>query len=203
MYVHVDPELLERKPWIGVLIGLVGVVVFGLMFGAFRGERRRLSSQQAPEEVTPATAALTDARPRRWVRLSGGRWDCARSLVERRRVPERWLFGDVEAVYVPVVDERGHRVLVLKFDKAVECTAISGEPVMGMLVRPGDSIWGGGVPKAALGFDPAVVVTVGDGPAAARQAEWGSLGFLVAMTAFAGVYLKKWQAQREAPANRP
>src|SRR5262245_40568848 len=197
MYVHLDPRLLERRPWIGVAIGAAGIVLFGMMFAAFHREIQRLAGQTAPEDVTPATLELSDARPRRWVRLVGGRWDCARSLAQRRRVPERWLFGEVEAVFVPVRDDAGRSLLVLRFDRAVDCAPLAGEPIAGMLARPGDSVWGGAVPKAQLGFAPTFVLNVDDDPAELRWMRWGALGFLAAMTGFAGFYLKKWQAQLE------
>lgn len=198
MYVHVDPELLERKPWIGVLIGLVGVVFFGLMFHAFYAESRRLGSQTAPEDVTPETARLSAVVPRRWVRLSGGTWQCGRAIVEKRGLPERLVFGRIGHVYVPIRAADGRVSIVAKFEGEVDCASAAALPVTGMLVRPGDSVWGGGVPRRQLGVDPDFVLTVGDGPAAARGGMQVGGALLLAVALFAAYYLKKWQRQREA-----
>ena len=201
VYIHVSPETLRRYPWIGVGIGLVGVLMMGFIATSFWGEWQRLGPQGSPEELM-IDAAFDAPASRRWVRLSGGDWDCASACATERRAPEAWIFGRIDDTQVTVLGTAG-RVVILKFDGAIDCAALAGRPVTGMLVTVGDSVWGGGVarPLRERGTERRVLC-VGAGPEKARNDLLLASAFLVGFVGFTGYYTRIWLRRRQT-ASRP
>ncbi len=201
VYVHVSPETLERYPWIGVGVGLAGALLMGFIAGSFWGEWQRLRPQLQPAELTIEAAFETPAG-RRWVRLTGGEWDCGGGLLTERRPPESWILGRVADTQVPVHGHDG-RVVILKFDGPIDCASLAGQPVTGMLVPVGDSVWGGGVARPLRELGRARrVLAVGAGPEKARNDLALSGALLALFTGFAAHYARLWLRQRAA-ASRP
>lgn len=195
MYVHVSPETLRKYPWIGVSVGLAGVLLMGFVVAAFWSEWVRLRSQAAPEEVT-VEEAFRKGAARSWVRLTGGAWDCASLVRTLHRAPESWILGRVEDTQVRLSDSYG-RVVILKFDGAIDCAALGGAPVEGMLVHDGDKVWGGGIarPLRQPGREQRVLC-VGSGPRQARNHLLLGSVFCVLFAGFAITYAWIWIRQR-------
>jgi hypothetical protein len=134
MYVHVDPALLERYPWIGVLLGAAGLAL-GLVLARQMADDSRLFRDRAPERLSLADADALARGERRWVTLVDGEWRCDARVERERKAPERWLFGRIEETQVPIRDPAGRRLVVVRFAGAIDCPRRAGEEPSGAWER--------------------------------------------------------------------
>lgn len=197
MYVHIDPETLDRHPWIAIALGSAGCALFGFLSLGMWGEIRRLGDRTEPERIAAEAAlARTD---RAWVHVTGGLWDCAATVVREHGVPDRWLFGPVDHTEIPV--RAGRRLLVVKHPGEASCAALAASGVEGLLVDEGDRLWGGRVARALRDqpHDGALrVLVAGGGPGKARMNAALGTGLFVVSAGFTALYALKWARRRAA-----
>ncbi len=199
MYVHVDPEVVRRNPWIGVAIGALGTVVF--TWGALQSmaEATALASTREPAVVTAENATVPAGQRARWVTLRDPRWACGEALVKELGVPEKWFFGKVDWTQVPVGGPQ--RVVVVKFDGAVDCSALAGRDQTGALSRDDDVLWHGGglvaysLRSAHRGAE-ILLLRPGLDAAQARHEAAGFAAFAAAALAFTAWWARAWARRR-------
>lgn len=200
MFVHtyLDPLILEHRPWIGVLIGLVGVSLMCVTGAVFLGEYRSLGRQPHPIEVTADTARLASGTPRMWVTLTEGHWHCDGTVESLRSIPEKWLFGRVESTQIPVTSSTGLRLVVVMYDGEVDCAKVAKGRTTGVLTAEGDNVWGSYVARQITEKSqgpPILVLHANEGPQAARNYLLMSSGFLLGFAVFTAYYGRKWARQ--------
>ena len=186
--VHIDPETLRRHPILGVLIGAAMIAVVGWLLHSGWSEARELLGQRAPDRVSlHETVNLSRIR---WVTVSEGRWDCARTVANVRRPGlERWLMGKVESTEVPITGTVDGEVLVARFDGAVACESRAGSPLTGVV---GSTVIFGGsraLRRWGEGGDRVAVLQVGESPRSAWILMLGLMGIAALGIVFAGFYL--------------
>jgi len=200
MYVHIDPETLKQHPWIAVLIFFIGTALAFLAANAFWREYLALRDIPCPAEINADKASLSADSPRRWVTLTSGVWHPDRTVEEKRKAPECWIFGPVENTQIPVTGTLKPVLIIVKCDGKVDGRALSSKPVTGMLVQVNDRLWGGGISKdISTGGASAVYVLVADaGPAKALLYAWIGTAFFLVFTIFLSYYLWLWTQKRDA-----
>ncbi|MGD8240332.1 MAG: hypothetical protein PVH68_17385 [Armatimonadota bacterium] len=199
MYVHIPTELIEEHPWIGVLIGLVGVGFFGWLAGKCYAEHRMHSRAGGPAEITVETARLSEESPRKWVTLRGGVWHWDRAVqLERQGLESRFL-GRIRETQIPVTDADLGRTIVVKFDGDVE-VQVAEQPVTGVLMFEGDRAgWGGSISAELTGIrrsERVLVLAAGAGPKKAMQYALGFGGAALGCAAFTAWFWGKWARKR-------
>jgi len=205
MYIHINPEFLQKYPWVGVLIGGTGVALMVFLTDATWSEYQRYSRQGHPIDVTPETARLDSGEPRSWVTLRGAEWICDDVVQETRTVPERWIFGSIDNTQIPA-RPAGDTVIVLKLDGDVPCASVAGRPLTGVLTREGDGVWGGSVTRQIREARSGLRILVlhpGVGPEKARTYAFAGAGFLLAFMLFALYYVRLWSRQRRLRESSP
>jgi hypothetical protein len=201
VFAHIDPALIEEKPWLGVVLGLAGAMLFAWMTSSTARDLAAMSRQQRP-----APARIRDVRAvgvGQWIALEDARPQCARVLVVERRIPERWLFGRVEATEAPVADAAGSDWIVAHFDGAVDCAAQARAPLAGLIPAKGDHAWGSGAVRhrwAGQALAPRAILIVGAGPRTALGYVLFGLGMIVASLGLAVFCLRKIERRRRAAA---
>lgn len=200
MYVHIDPEVLNRHPWVGVAIGGAGVLLMGFVVRGFWGEYEKFRGAGQPREVTIESVAVADGETQ-WVTLREGIWRCELGVETRRGLVEGWLFGPVENTQMPVIDVSGSKLVVVKYDGQVPCGQVADRPVTGVVAREGERVWGSGVSarlKKLPHRPPLLVLHANAGPEEAKRSLLLASAFFALFSAFAAYYLKKWRVRRAA-----
>ncbi len=201
MYVHVDPEVVRRNPWIGVAIGLLGTAVFTWSALQSKDEAEALARTREPVAITAETATVPGGLRARWVTLCDPRWACDEAVVREHGIPEKWFFGRVDWTQVPVGSSR--RVVVVKFDGAVDCRAMAGRDQTGALSRDDGIVWHGGghvaydVRRAHPGAE-IFLLKPGVDAAHARHEAAGLAAFAAGAFVFTGWWARAWARRRTA-----
>ncbi len=132
--LHMTPEDIKRHPWIGVLIGLVGLGLFTYLGYDAARELRDLSGQRSPELVSIGELKGVQPIQSRWVTVTGYRLDCAMVEQMRRSDPiERWVSGPVYSTYVVMTDLSGEQIAVAHMSGDVTCPGFGDKPLTGIL----------------------------------------------------------------------
>jgi hypothetical protein len=204
MYVHIDPETLNRHPWIAVLIGLAGVILMLFLTNAYWKEYQALQKIACPAEITADTANLSTDEPRKWVTLISGKWHPEARVEGERKIPEKWIFGKVENTQIPVTDSKDQKLIVVKFEGKVDVQSKINLPVTGMLVYKGDKVWGGSISRQfSLKYtQPIMVLDAGAGKSQALNYFIMGLIFTIAFSSFTGYYLWVWSTRKNLLPNQ-
>ncbi|MFQ5810278.1 MAG: hypothetical protein ACE5JM_11720 [Armatimonadota bacterium] len=200
MLVHIPTELIEEHPWIGVVIGLIGVGFFGWLSGKCYAEHRMHSRAGSPAEITVETARLSEESPRKWVTLRGGVWHWDRAVQLERQGLESRFFGRIRETQIPVTDAGLDKTIVVKFDGDVDGAEVAEQPVTGVLMFEGDrGGWGGSVSGELRGIRRSqrlLVLAAGAGPKKAMKNALGCGGAALACAAFTAWFGARWAKGR-------
>lgn len=202
MLVHADSGLVQRHPVLGVLLGGVGTLLFGVLAMLSYNDAVRLGAQLEPRPFSLATRAPLPTGTQ-WVRLVDGTWDCGQARQQLRGWPHRWFLDEVKWTQVPVTSPSGTWLVVVKLDGAASCEAAAGRPVTGILLSAATPLWDRSVARelrAALGREPDLVLLAGEDP--------GSSGFrclaMLCLTGLSGVLAaSSWRGWRAVRSELP
>lgn len=109
MHGHIPPELIKEHPWIGILIGLIGLAL--IVFIAFVAARdyTNFSKQKSPELIDIENLEPDSTYMRRWVTLTDSKLLCNRvDQISRTDPLEKLLEGPVYDTYIPGVPKFKH-----------------------------------------------------------------------------------------------
>lgn len=196
VHFYLDPLILEDRPWIGVVIGLAGVLMMSAVAVVFLNEYVSLERQASPAVISADAALPGCDSSRKWVTMTGGVWHCDRVVEVPRDAPEKWLFGPIDCTQIPVTDATATRLIVVEYAGQVSCEDLADRSVTGILSCEGDRVWGSHVSREIGSMahrPPALVLHADMSPDNARTYVLLSSGFVLAFAAFAGYYVNKWR----------
>jgi len=173
MFVHVDAQVFERRPLLGVALGAVGLclALFGIWF--MLEQSRMFGKEPQVVEVDQAVPPPPHFDIGTWVHLRGAlQMRCGEVVQWRRNPPESWIFGKIESTYIPASNVSGDRFFLLQFDKDVNCQTMPKGPLIGVLT-PVNSRLKATLSDAGLNFPrtkiPPMLFEIGWGPARTRS----------------------------------
>ena len=169
MFVHVDHKVFERRPFLGVLLGIGSLALWTLMYVMLFQQYKGFG--KAPASIDLRSIAAPPENHGKWVELREPlALHCNLNLQELREPPESWFFGRVEQTLY-MADAIGFkRTVLMVYDGDVRCPEAAKKPMVGVLeelnTRRRRHLTGYGLamsPSADLEF------MVGDGPASYRK----------------------------------
>lgn len=132
MFVHVDPQLFLRRPFLGVMLGTVSLVMWIVLFGILFREYRGFG--EAPAPVDLKTIAPPAENHGKWVRVDQPLVvHCDLGIQELNDLPERWIFGRVANTFFIAGIEGSNRNLLLVYDRDATCEDGKRWPMKGVL----------------------------------------------------------------------
>ncbi|HSA93866.1 MAG TPA: hypothetical protein VLE48_12710 [Terriglobales bacterium] len=191
--IHVGPEfteLLERRPLIGVGIGLFGIGLMLWMTLALASEYR--TRQDTPLPVS--MAAVASLREDSFVQLRDGDWHCDQRVELEHSWQERLIFGRVSRTVVPVTGSQADPVLLVRFPGEIDCPGRRAQPAVGLVRRDSHAVpyrLQDQYPGAAF-----VLLDVAGEPERERLYIAGGAAFTILMLWFTLHYLRKYLGQR-------
>jgi hypothetical protein len=199
MYFHLDPLFLDEHPWVGVLIGVVGLIMASAMTVVMANEYWQYRSQGGPIPFAVDDLATMEEGTRVWAVVSGGERRCDLAAEQHRGIPDRWILGKVESTEVPILTADHSRVVIAEFSGRIDCEAEVGPNLEGVLTPARDTVYGHrsadlrglGDVELVAGF------IVGGGPSEARNYALFSAVFFAGMVWFTLHFLRKWLRKRE------
>src|SRR5262249_34410519 len=111
-YTH----LIDRRPWTGVALGLVGLGLVGAWFLPMALEYGKLLAQGGPVSLQCSEVAATGVKARRWVTLTGGTIPGIVRPQTRRAYPASVILGKVNHTDVALLDSGTGRWIDLRFE---------------------------------------------------------------------------------------
>ena len=175
MFVHVDAEIFERRPMLGVGLGVLGLIVSGLL--TFYVVRQLAAFGAEPEAMDVAQVApppLDFWETGRWVSLSGPMVLSCREIIQTRSdLMESIIFGKIRASYIPARDPARQRFFLLEYKGDMDCARAAKLPLQGLLVAVNSRLLAtlkrGGLEFPVGMAVPYMLFTVGEGPEAYRK----------------------------------
>src|SRR5512143_2151686 len=110
-FVHITPEQIKKHPWLGLLFGLFGMVVFTFLSYNAVKDYLDFSRQRSPELVDVERFVPEQPFRRKWVTLTNFRLDC--DMVEKtgRTDPlDKMVSGPVYDTYTMITDNSGNEL---------------------------------------------------------------------------------------------
>lgn len=195
MFVHVDPQLFEKRPFFLIVLAMVGLIVWIVLVGFLYREYRGFGP-------TPASVDLNTVLPPaenhgQWVAIQQALLiRCSPHLQEIRQPPESWMFGRVDQTMFVATIEGSGRGLLLVQNGDISCKEVADRPMVGVLeeISP---YWRGEINGAGVSVPPRtdLQLSLGEGPASYRKMFVISLFFPVICVFLLMRAWPKWRAQ--------
>jgi hypothetical protein len=132
VFVHVDPTLFERRPFLAVILGIALLALLVCALTVVYSEYRAFG--KTPEIVDLRTIDAPPQDHGKWVRVTQPvTIDCNNGAQEQREYPERWLFGKVEDTLFAASIPGSDRTLLLEYDGDIRCDALAQMEKIGVL----------------------------------------------------------------------
>lgn len=132
MYVHVDEQIFDKRPVLGLLLGAVTLVFFLALYVALYREYRGFG--KVPEEVDLKTIVPPRQDHGKWVRITQPlELRCGRGIQELRGLEERWFFGKVSDTYYLASVNGSDRSVLLNYEGDTTCEGMSHMEITGVL----------------------------------------------------------------------
>ena len=132
MFVHVDTKAFERRPFLGVALGIGSLALWTVLgviiFQEYKGFGK------TPARVDLNTVAPPHENHGNWVEVRQPLvLHCNLNLQQLREPPESWLFGKVEQTFF-MADAIGlNRTVLMVYDGDVRCAEAAKKPLIGVL----------------------------------------------------------------------
>lgn len=169
MYVHVDNQIFDKRPFLGVLLGVgslaLWIVVYAFMIREYRGYGK------TPEVVDLKTIAPPPETRGRWVQITQPLIvNCSAEAQEVRTPPESWLFGRVESTFFIASVVGSSRNMLVVYDGDISCKDFLNQPFVGVLEEL-NSRRRSYLTASGFTFPPGTDLqfSLGDGPARSRK----------------------------------
>jgi hypothetical protein len=142
-FIHISPEDLRKHPWIGVAIGIIGMVLFSFVTYVAARDYMNFSKQKSPEIIDVENVAPDYLITRKWVTLTNFTLDCETVEQTRRTDPlEKLIVGQVYDTYIIITNSSGRQLIVAIFHVDVSCQNFQNQPLTGILTTTQDYSYG-------------------------------------------------------------
>ena len=142
-FVHLSPEDIKKHPWLGVLIGLIGITLFTFVSYVAARDYINFSKQKSPELVDVEKVDANNMITRKWVTLTNFHLNCERLEKTRRTDPiEKLVASPVYDTYIPVTNSSGKALIIAIFHGDVSCSNFQNTPLTGILTTTQDYSYG-------------------------------------------------------------
>jgi hypothetical protein len=142
-FFHITPEDIRKHPWMGVLIGFIGLTLISFVTYVAARDFLNFSKQKSPEVMDVENLKLDDPFSRKWVTLTNFTLDCA--MVEktmRTDLLEKAVEGPVYDTYILIKNNSGKELIVAIFHGDVACQDVQNQPLTGILTTTCDYSYG-------------------------------------------------------------
>jgi hypothetical protein len=129
--VYVPPEVFQRKPLLGLLLGTVSLAFGALGFIVVAREYRGFGN--SPQSVDLKTVAIPPEMQGKWVRVTQTLKVRCQAVEVDNQPDHQLLFGRVESTYFPAEIEGSKRLVVLQRHKNAVCDDVRRPPFVGVL----------------------------------------------------------------------
>lgn len=150
----------------GLLIGLIGLVLFALLGYNSAKDYTEFSKRQHPTMLDVGNLEPEDLSARGWVTITNSRLDC--TIVEktpRMDVLERLILGPVSDTYTIADNQSGIPLMIVQIHGDVSCPDYPTGPLTGVLTSTDDPSYGIPYSRTELSKleDLHVILHVGEG----------------------------------------
>jgi hypothetical protein len=142
-------RLIDRRPWIGAVIGVVGLGLVGAWCASLALEYGHFLTQTGPVPLDCHDVTSAGVTTRQWVRVAEGFIPGIIRPQARRTFPLSVLLGKVDHTDVALVDSGSEKWIDLRFDGLNNGPSYWGpskESYEGILAAPNNRLWGNDVP---------------------------------------------------------
>jgi len=142
-FIHITPEDLRKHPWLGVLIGIIGMALFTFVGFVAARDYINFSKQKLPELTDVEKLNLDYPFIRKWVTLTNFRLDCETvEKTNRTDLLERLIEGPVYDTYTVITNSSGRELIVAIFHGDIFCQDFQNGPLTGILTTTQDYSYG-------------------------------------------------------------
>jgi hypothetical protein len=129
-FIHISPEDLRKHPWLGIVIGIIGMALFTFVTYVAARDYMNFSRQTSPELTDVEKLEPDSSFTRKWVILTNFRLDCETVEKTRRTDPlERLIVGQVYDTYIIITNSSGKELIVAIFHGDVSCQDFQNQPL--------------------------------------------------------------------------
>jgi hypothetical protein len=142
-FVHITPEDIKNNPWLGLLIGLIGITFFTVISYNAAKDYVNFSKQQLPESLDIEKLETDYPFTKKWVTITNFHLNCEVVEKTRRTDPlEKLIEGPVYDTYTVMTDNSGKELIVTQFHGDIFCPYFQNRPLTGVLTATDDFSYG-------------------------------------------------------------
>lgn len=131
--MHIPLEIFERKPLLGLLLGITGLTMSLILFAMVAREFRGFG--KSPEGVDLRTITPPPEMRGKWVRVTQPLKIYCEPVEVENQLEHQLLFGRVESTYFLAEIEGSQRFVVLQRHKKASCNDVRRAPFVGVLTE--------------------------------------------------------------------
>jgi len=144
-FIHISPEDLRKHPWIGVVIGVLGMVLFSFVTYVAARDYINFSKQKSPEIIDVENLVTDYPVTGKWVTLTNFTLDCETVEQTKRADPlEKLIVGEVYDTYIVITNSSSKQLIVAIFHGDVSCQNFQNKDLTGTLTTTQDYSYGVG-----------------------------------------------------------
>lgn len=205
MHGHIPPGLIKEHPWIGVLIGIIGLVL--ITFLAFVAARDYVNflEQKFPELIDAENLGSNSTYTRRWVTLTNSILLCERvNQIHRTDPLEKLIEGPVYDTYIPITNRSDRELVIAVFHGDETCSNVQNQPLTGILTTIDDHSYGLGYLSTHLSKTTTakLILYVGEGLGQTKLNLILAFVFGVAYLLATGRFIRLWKKIRQERAQQ-
>jgi hypothetical protein len=142
-FIHISPEDLKKHPWLGLLIGLIGMTLFTFVGYNAAKDYIAFSKHQAPEIINIEKFEPEYPFTKKWVTVTNFTLNC--EIVEqtnRTDLLEILIEGPVYDTYTIITNNSGRALIVAQFHGDIACSDFKNSLLTGILTTTDDYSYG-------------------------------------------------------------
>jgi len=203
-FVHITPEQIKEHPWLGVLIGLIGVALCTFISYIAVRDYINFSKQKSPELIDVEKLEPAPSFIRKWVTLTNFRLDCEMvEQIKRTNPVEKLVEGPVYDTYMIITNSFDEELIVAIFHGDRTCSNFQNQPLTGILTTSHDYSYGLGYLSTRLSktTTASLMLHVDEGLGQPKIALAVGIFFTIVFLSFLiksiRMWLEKWESKTE------
>lgn len=150
-HFHVSPKNIRKYPWIGIVVGIIGMLIFTFITYVAARDFVNFYKQKLPEIIDVENLKPDELITRKWVTLTNFTLDCSTVEQTKRSEPlDKWIEGQVYDTYVLIRNNSGNQLIVVVFQGDVSCQNFQNQPLTGILTTSQDFSYGLGYSSTTM-----------------------------------------------------